>query len=163
MVQAPPWIIDNLERKRKAEAKGRKKVKLASAPDRVKPWDRTTFERLRDGQPEALEPIFDVTPGLVLEVLRREHTRPRHPDGGLGAVFELIDRSHLSDSDKQSQRGQAEEVFQSLVDAGVVRVVPAVEGPGDRAVPDPDLPRDLSLSHALSLASSLSLTHALSR
>ena len=151
VVQAPPWIIDNLERKRKAEAKGRKKVKLASAPDRVKPWDRTTFERLRDGQPEALEPVFDVTPGLVLEVLRREHTRPRHPDGGLGAVFELIDRSHLSDSDKQSQRGQAEEVFQSLVDAGVVRVVPAVEGPGDRAVPDPDLPRDLSLSHALSL------------
>ncbi|MEC8424582.1 MAG: DUF3516 domain-containing protein [Myxococcota bacterium] len=151
VVQAPPWIIENLDRRRKAEAKGRKKVKLASAPDRVKPWDRSTFERLRDGQPEALEPVFDVTPGLVLQVLRREHIRPRHPAGGLGAVFELISRSHLSDSAKQAQQVQAREVFESLLEAGVVRVVPAVDRPGDRAVPDPDLPRDLSLSHALSL------------
>lgn len=151
IVQAPPWVIDNADRKRKAEAKGRKKVRLASTPDRVKAWDQQTFERLRDGQPEALEPVFRVTPGLMLEVLRREHTRPRDPEGGLGAVLRLVDGSHLSDEDKQTQRAQAQHVYDSLVEAGVVRLVPAVDGPGERAVPDPDLPTDLSLSHALSL------------
>jgi superfamily II RNA helicase len=151
VVQAPPWIIENIDRERKAQAKGKKKWRKATQPDRVKAWDKSTFERLRDGLPEELKPVFRVSPGLLLEVLRREHRKPRHRFGGYGAVIDLIAKSHLTEEGKRAERRRASHVFRALRRAGVIRLAPMVKGRGKRVVPDPDLPRDLSLTHALSL------------
>ena len=151
VVQAPPWTIENLQRKAKAELKGKKKWRKASAPDRVKPWTGDTFERLRDGKPESLSPVFSITPGLMLEVLRREHRAPTHRFGGYGALMELLQRSHLSDAGKRAERRRACTVFRGLRKAGVLQVVPAAEGRGKVVVPDPGLPEDLSLTHGLSV------------
>lgn len=152
IIQAPPWAIENLQRERKAQLKGKKKVRKVSAPDRVKPWNEDTFVRLKDGTPEPLVPRFDITPGLMLEVLRREHTNPQHRFLGYGALMDLLDASHLEDHEKRKLRTRAAEVFRGLRKAGVLQVVDGpADGPHKVVVPDPGLPEDLSLTHALSV------------
>ena len=152
VIQAPPWAIENQERARKAALKGKKKVRKVSPPDRVKPWNEDTFERLKSGTPEALVPRFDITPGLMLEVLRREHQTPTHQFLGYGALIDLLEESHLEPHEKRKLRTRAAEVFRGLRRAGVLQVVAGPEdGPHKVVVPDPGLPDDLSLTHALSV------------
>jgi hypothetical protein len=151
VIMAPPWAVENAQRSLKAQAKGKKRFRKAQPPDRVKPWNEATFIRLRDGAPENLSPVFRVTPGLILEILRREHRRPSHRFGGYGALIDLIRRSHLAPHLQRAEVTRASQVFRGLRKAGVIRLVPMVKGGGKRVVPDPDLPRDLSLTHALSL------------
>ena len=150
-VQAPPWSIENLQRAAKAEAKGRKKFRKATVPDRAKNWDQATFERLRDGQPESLSPVFRVSAGMMLEVLRREADVPAHRFGGYGALIELIDHSHLSDSDRRAERRRAAEIFRGLRRAGLLQLTAMRVGNGKRVIVTPAVPDDLSLTHALSV------------
>ncbi len=151
VVQAPPWTIENQQRVRKAEVAGKKKVRKVSVPDRVKNWDESVFERLRDGQPEPLKPVFRITPGLMLELLRREAKHPQHRFGGYGALIELVNRSHLDPADQRAERRRCAELFRGLRRAGLLRLEPMTRGGGKQVVLGADLPEDLSLSHALSV------------
>jgi superfamily II RNA helicase len=147
VAQAPEHVIEN---KRLAEraAAGRKVVKRQPPQKGYVPWDRASFERLREKEPEPLESRFEPTFGLLVNLLQSETGRR---GGGYGRLVELIARSHGNDHVRSRQRRAAAQRFRTLRGAGLVELR-AVEGYRGRYVrPVPGLQRDFSLFHTLSL------------
>jgi superfamily II RNA helicase len=147
VAQAPEHVIEN---KRLAEraAAGKKVVKRQPPQKGYVPWDRASFERLREKEPEPLESRFEPTFGLLVNLLQSETGRR---GGGYGRLVELIARSHGNDHVRSRQRRAAAQRFRTLRGAGLVELR-AVEGYRGRYVrPVPGLQRDFSLFHTLSL------------
>src|SRR6185437_4464254 len=71
VAQAPEHVIENLAAERKAAGSlTKKKFVKKKPPDRgYVHWDKQTFEKLIAGQPEALVSRFQVTHGMLLNVL----------------------------------------------------------------------------------------------
>ncbi|MGZ3418903.1 MAG: DEAD/DEAH box helicase [Polyangiales bacterium] len=115
--QAPEHVIENLKLEEKAAKDPSKKKKIV----RKKPpefgylhWDKGTFERLMSSQPEPLVSRFQITHGMILNVLQR----PR--GGGCKAIIRLVRDSHETPKDKQRLRTHGLALWKSLVDAGIV-------------------------------------------
>ena len=71
VAQAPEHIIENLKQEKKV-AQGRKKVSRKRAPDRnFVRWDEKTFQRLVTASPERLTSQFQLSHGMLLNVLSR--------------------------------------------------------------------------------------------
>jgi superfamily II RNA helicase len=146
--QAPEHVIENLRIAQK-EAAGKKKLVKKQPPTKgFVMWDRKTFDKLVTGIPEPLESRFDVTHGLLLNLLQADlETR----GGGYGRLVQLVMRSHASDYVKKQQLKKAARAFRVLRNAKLVEVV-AYEG---RRAPVAEvsstLQRDFSLNHTLSL------------
>lgn len=121
VAQAPAHSIENSRREAKAAAGGgnKKKFKRESAPKGYVAYDQETFESLQQGTPAALEPVFDVDHGMLLEILQREPGRCGR-DGGWAVVLDVIERSHLRDAEKERLVLQAEQLLEGLIEAGVV-------------------------------------------
>ncbi len=146
VVQAPEHVIENLRMEAKAAGDPVKKKKIV----RKKPpekgyvnWDRSTFDRLVTSAPEPLASRFQVTHGMLLNVLSR-------PRGGCKAMVKLVRDSHDNTHDKKKHRQQGLLLYNSLLGANVIERVPA-EGGGTRLQVHADLQEDFSLNHALSL------------
>ncbi len=142
VVQAPEHVIQNLSMKSKAggDAKKLRKLHLKKPPDRgYAPWDARTLERLRTAEPEALSSRFQVSHGLLLNVLSREH------EDGCRAMKRLIRDSHDDPHRKRGHRRNAMMLFRALVDAEIV----SMTREGIRV--NADLQQDFSLHQALSL------------
>ena len=93
-------------------------------------WDKTTFDRLVSRTPEPLVSRFQVTHGMLLNVLARE-------DGGCKAMARLIRASHERRPQQRALGRTAMQMFKSLVDAGII-----VVGPGRHVHVNADLQED---------------------
>jgi hypothetical protein len=150
VVLAPEWVVENkrIEAKAVANPHLRKKLVKQKPPPRAVAWDERVFQRLKAALPEALEPRFEVTHGMLINLL---HGDGDLAGGGYGRLVDLVARSHGTDKTKQRHRKRAASLFRSLRRAGIVSLVRNEDGVGARAVVSDTLQRDFSLHHALSL------------
>ena len=141
---APEHEIENAKLKAKAagDPKKLRKLKLKSAPENFVNWNQTSFQNLIDAVPEALKPRMRITHSMVLNILER---------GGdaRARVEELISASHQDEAGKEKLRTRAEEIFTTLIEAGVVEVLQDEDGTPDY-VTTVDMPRDFALDQPLS-------------
>jgi superfamily II RNA helicase len=143
VAQAPAHAIENLKLAEKKAAG--KKVVLQKPPQKgYVHWDRATFERLQTKPPEPLEPRFEVTHGMILNLLQ-------NPEGGYPKLVELIGRAHVSDFGKRAARRRAAMCFRGLRAAGLVEVFHDETHRHAQVRVADDLQRDFSLNQTLSM------------
>jgi hypothetical protein len=124
----------------------KKKSKLVKkkAPDGFVGWDEATFERLQRAEPETLISRFDVSHGMMVNLLQG------HSDG-YRRLVELIARCHDTDHAKAKNRRRAKSLFRSLAGAGIIDVDAPRAGRRRLVRVREDLQLDFSLNHTLSL------------
>jgi superfamily II DNA or RNA helicase len=138
VVQAPEHVIENLKLAEKSARDGKKTVKRQPPEKNFVNWDKNTFLRLIAAPPERLTSRFQVTHGMLLNVLSRN-------GDGCKAMQQLIARCHESPRQKQAHIKRAWQLFRSLLDRKIVEFI----NPGARkesenvARPHPDpLPQE---------------------
>ena len=147
VAQAPEHVIENKKLSEKAAA-GKKVVKKQPPAKGYVHWDRATFERLREKPPEPMESRFEVTFGLLVNLLQSETTQL---GGGYGRLVEIVGRSHGNEYVRSRHRRTAAQRFRALRAAGLV-TVHRIEGyRGAYVRTAPGLQRDFSLFHTLAL------------
>jgi superfamily II RNA helicase len=147
VAQAPEHVIENKKLAEKAAA-GKKVVKKQPPQKGYVHWDRSTFERLREKEPEPLESRFEPTFGLLVNLLQSETSQL---GGGYGRLVAITGRSHGNDYVRSRHRRIAAQRFRTLRAAGLVEVR-RIEGyRGAYVRPAPGLQRDFSLFHTLAL------------
>ena len=143
VVQAPEHVIENLRLSEKAARDGKKIVKRKPPEHNFVNWDLNTFKRLIGAPPEQLVSRFQVSHGMLLNVLSRK-------GDGCRAMQRLLRDSHETDIAKAALRKRAWQLFRSLVARGVVEFVPRTEE-GARLRVNVDLQDDFSMDQTLSL------------
>lgn len=144
VAQAPEHVIENLAAERKAEGslKKSKKVVKKKPPDKgYVAWGKDTFEKLVNGKPEALVSRFQVTHGMLLNVLSRPEAVDPDP---CRSMQRLIRSSHESDVQKKQHRKRAFQLFRSLVERNIIELEPRLQV-------NVDLQSDFSLNQTLAL------------
>jgi superfamily II RNA helicase len=147
VVQAPEHVIENkyLEAKAGGDAKKLRRITRKKPPEKgYLHWDENTFKRLLSSPPEALQSRFQVTHGMLLNVLGR-------PGDGCKAMKDLIRGSYESATAKRQHTKTGFQLFRSLLDRGLLEVIPKSERDGAKVRVKLDLQEDFSLNHALSL------------
>src|SRR5881409_2982392 len=71
VVQAPEHVIENIKLEEKAARNGKKSVKRKPPEKNFVSWDKQTFMRLIQAAPERLTSRFQVSHGMLLNVLSR--------------------------------------------------------------------------------------------
>ncbi|RYZ69772.1 MAG: DUF3516 domain-containing protein, partial [Proteobacteria bacterium] len=140
VVQAPEHVIENkvAEEKLASDPKKAKKFVKRKPPEKgYIPWGPETLTKLSQGEPEALVSRFQVTHGMVLNVLSREGTR------NCDNVREIIRTSHESPHQKKRHFKTAFQLFRSLLDRGILELNPLRV--------HVDLQQDFSLNQGLAL------------
>jgi superfamily II RNA helicase len=150
VVQAPEWVIENrqIEQKLLKNPHLKKKLRKKSPPPHAIPWDEQTLDRLKNAEPEALQPQFQVTHGMIINLLQ---SNPDVAGGGYGRLVDLIYRSHGSAIEKSARRKRAAQLLRSLRLAGIIDLVPRDHGAGKRMVVSDVLQQEFSLNYSLSL------------
>ncbi len=143
VVQAPEHVIENIRLGEKAARDGRKIVKRKPPERNFVNWDLDTFKRLIAARPEQLVSRFQVTHGMLLNVLSR-------PDDGCSAMQRLIRDSHEPETAKPLLRRRGWQLFRALVNRGVVEIVPRTPL-GATVRVNVDLQDDFSMDQTLSL------------
>ncbi len=143
VVQAPEHEIENLRLKEKAARDGRKVVRRKPQAHNFVNWDVNTFKRLMNAPPEPLVSRFQVTHGMLLNVLSRQ-------DDGCRAMQRLIRECHEPEAAKPPLRRRGWQLFRSLVARGIVEIVPRTEA-GAKVRVNVDLQDDFSMDQTLSL------------
>jgi superfamily II RNA helicase len=147
VVQAPEHVIENrrLEQKAGADPVKKKRIVRKKPPDKgYVHWDRTTFDRLVTSPPEPLVSRFQVSHGMLLEVLGR-------PTGGCRAMKQLVRSCHDGPTTKRQHRRTAMAMLRSLVEAGIVQLTPRTSDTPSGIRINVDLQEEFSMHHALSL------------
>ena len=116
VAQAPEHVIENLKLSAKTEQSGKKFVKRKPPEKGYVPWDEGTFRRLIEGVPEKLVSRFQVSHGMLLNVLGR-------PGDGCRAMRDLIAHCHDSAKDKEAHKKRGFQLFRALVERGIVEIV----------------------------------------
>ena len=142
VAQAPEHFIENLKLDEKAKD-GKKVVKRKPPEHNFANWDLQTFKRLMSAPPERLTSRFDVSHGMLLNVLSRR-------SDGCRAMQALIRDSHETDRAKKGHFRRGWQLFRALVARGIVEITPRTED-GSRVRVNVDLQEDFSMDHALSL------------
>ncbi len=132
VAQAPEHVIENLRLGEKAKD-GKKVVKRKPPEHNFASWDLQTLKRLMGAPPERLTSRFQVSHGMLLNVLSRR-------GDGCRAMQRLIRDSHEPDRAKKAHFKRAWQLFRALVERGIVEFVPAPLIP--RNIPRA-IPRDL--------------------
>ena len=146
VVQAPEHVIEN---RRLAAKPGKKKVKKQPPRRGYVHWDENTYERLVKGQPEPLEGRFNVSHGMLLNLLQREDNEWVN-GGGYRRLVELIALNHDRKAIKRRHRRTAAKLFKALRLAEVIEL--SEPGQGGRSVRIADgFQEGFSLHHSLSL------------
>ncbi|MES2708005.1 MAG: DUF3516 domain-containing protein [Verrucomicrobiota bacterium] len=147
VAMAPEHTIDNAKQEAKAAGDPKKMKKLVKRkpPEGFVGWSEDTFKKLQGAAPEALGSKFQVTHGMLLQVLSR-------PGDGCRAMRELISVSHETEGVKKQHRKRAWQLFRSLVERKIIQIIPKeYRGDGPKLRLGIDLQEDFSLNHALSL------------
>ncbi|MCL4789431.1 MAG: DUF3516 domain-containing protein, partial [Verrucomicrobia bacterium] len=116
VAQAPEHVIENLKLAEKAARDGKKTVKRQPPEKNFVNWDKNTFLRLIAAPPERLTSRFQVTHGMLLNVLSRN-------GDGCRAMQQLIARCHETPRQKQAHIKRAWQLFRSLLDRKIVEIV----------------------------------------
>ncbi|HIT51548.1 MAG TPA: DUF3516 domain-containing protein, partial [Candidatus Aveggerthella excrementigallinarum] len=144
IAEAPDYEIENAKALAKAgdDPKKLKKVKKKQPPEGFVGWTEQVFERLVAAPPETLVPHMRITHSMVLALVEQ---------GGDAweRTCKLIADSAQSDEEKAKLVQRAREIFDTLVDAGVVE---RREGEDGNVVyaSTVDLPQDFALDQPLS-------------
>ena len=142
VAQAPEHVVENLKLEAKANRdpnKRRKIVKKKPPEKGFVNWDERVFERLVAAPPEPLVSRFQISHGMLVQLLERGNP-------GCRATARLIYDCHESRHQKHVLARSARDMYQSLLQAGIIEVDPA-----GRVSIHADLQEDFSLNHALSL------------
>lgn len=140
VAQAPEHVIENM---RLSQKPGKKFVKRP-APDRnFALWDKTTFERLIQAQPERLVSRFQVNHAMLLNVLTRK-------GDGCQAMRQLIRDSHETAHQKAAHFRRGWQLFKTLVVRRIVEFIPPDEH-GRKVRVNLDLQVDFGMDETLSL------------
>ena len=144
IAEAPEHDIENARAMAKAagDPKKQRKVKKKKPPEGFVGWSEQTFNRLVSAEPEVLVPHMRVTHSMVLALVAR---------GGdaWSRVSELIAASAQTPEQKARLMQRASEIFETLMDTGVVVKTEAEEGGVEYAL-TVDLPDDFALDQPLS-------------
>jgi superfamily II DNA/RNA helicase len=116
VAQAPEHVIENLKLAEKSARDGKKTVKRQPPERNFANWDKNTFLRLIAAPPEKLTSRFQVTHGMLLNVLSRK-------GDGCAAMQKLIRDCHETPRQKQAHIKRAWQLFRSLVDRKIVEFI----------------------------------------
>ena len=144
LVQATEYDVERAKALAKVgnDPKRARKVKTRKPPEGFVGWNRQTFERLVKASPEPLRPRLKVSHSMVLaEVSQCGDAWER--------VHQLIDASMQTDEQKEALRTRADEIFATLMDAGVVVREEAEDGTVNFYT-TVDVPDDFALDQPLS-------------
>ena len=143
VAQAPEHAIENLKLAEKSARDGKKTVKRQPPEKNFINWDKNTYIRLIAAAPEKLVSRFQVSHGMLLNVLSRK-------GDGCQAMQLLIRDCHESPRQKQAHIKRAWQLFRSLVDRKIIEFIPkTVDGSYLRV--NVELQEDFSMDQALSL------------
>ncbi len=117
VAQAPEHVIENLKLAEKSARDGKKTVKRQPPERNFVNWDKNTFARLIAAPPERLMSRFQVTHGMLLNVLSRD-------GDGCAAMRDLIQRCHESPKAKKAHTKRAWQLFRSLLERKIVEFIP---------------------------------------
>ena len=142
VAQAPEHAIENLRLAAKAK-EGKKVVKRKPPEHNFANWDLQTFKRLIGAAPERLASRFQVSHGMLLNVLGR-------PGDGCRAMRQLLRDCHEPERARPAHFRRAWQLFRALVGRGIVEIVPRTEA-GSRLRVNVELQDDFSMDQTLSL------------
>lgn len=143
VAQAPEHVVENLKLQEKSARDGKKFVKRKPPEKNFVQWDRATFDRLRTSKPERLVSRFQVSHGMLLNVLSQQ-------GDGCQAMRDLIRRSHEPPPAKRAHLRRSWQLFRSLLDRKIIEFVPTTAD-GSHLRVNVSLQDDFSLNQALSL------------
>jgi superfamily II RNA helicase len=143
VAQAPEHVIENLKLAEKSARDGKKTVKRQPPEKHFVNWDKNTFLRLISAPPERLVSRFQVTHGMLLNVLSRK-------GDGCVAMQKLIRDCHETPKAKKAHIQRAWQLFRSLIERKIVEFIPKTED-GSYLRVNVDLQDDFSMDQALSL------------
>jgi superfamily II DNA or RNA helicase len=127
VAQAPEHVIENLKLAEKSARDGKKTVKRQPPEKNFVNWDKNTFTRLIAAPPERLTSRFQVTHGMLLNVLSRK-------GDGCRAMQQLIARCHESPRQRQAHIKRAWQLFRSLLDRKIVEILDPRSSRGNEAL-----------------------------
>jgi superfamily II RNA helicase len=143
VAQAPEHVIENIRLSEKAARDGKKVVRRKPPEHNFVNWDFNTFKRLIGSPPEQLVSRFQVSHGMLLNVLSRR-------GDGCRAMQRLLRDCHEPEAAKRTLRRRAWQLFRALVARGVVEIVPRT-AEGAKVRVNLDLQDDFSMNQTLSL------------
>ena len=144
IAEAPEHAIENYKAELKAggDPKKLRKIKKKKPPENFVNWTEDTFNMLIEAVPEHLTPRMRITHSMVVaEVEQGGDARAR--------VERLIEDSMQPETEKRSLSVRADDIFATLVDAGVVIREEAEDGSFSYGL-TMDLPDDFALDQPLS-------------
>ncbi|OKL49366.1 DEAD/DEAH box helicase [Boudabousia marimammalium] len=117
-VQAPPHVIENAKALAKAQgdAKKIKKITRKAAPEGRVNWTESTFDRLREAQPEPLASNFSFTHSMFLSVLERAGDPEEH-------LLWLARNNHDPETSRNLHLRRLGQIYQSLLTGEVIEYV----------------------------------------
>ena len=144
IAEAPEHEIENAKLMAKAgdDPKKLRKIKKKKAPEGFVTWNKQTFERLIETQPETLKPRLRITHSMVISVVEQ---------GGDARyrIDRLIDDSAQTPEQKERLHARADEIFQTLFDTNVIETEDRDDGGKDYFM-TVDMPDDFALDQPLS-------------
>ena len=144
IAEATEYDIENARALAKAggDPKKARKIKTKKPPEGFVGWNKQTFERLVAAVPEPLRPRMKVTHSMVLAEVEQ---------GGdaWARVHRLVEESAQPEAEKAALATRADEIFATLLDAGVVTREELPDG-GTSWSTTVDLPDDFALDQPLS-------------
>jgi superfamily II RNA helicase len=143
VAQAPEHVIENLKLEEKSARDGRKVVKRKPPERNFVNWDKNTFLRLIAAEPERLASRFQVSHGMLLNVLNRK-------GDGCRAMQRLVARSHETPKAKKAHTKRGWQLFRSLLDRKIIEFIPRTEDGAYLRV-NVELQDDFSMDQTLSL------------
>ena len=144
VVQPPEHVIENQKLQKKSARTGKKYVKKSPPEHNFVPWDEKTFQRLIKSTPETLVSRFNVTHGMLINVLGRSQ------ENGCRAMRQLIRDCHDSPPQKKQHGKRAWQLFRALLDQRIVQL-PAPGDSGHRVRVNVELQENFSMNQSLSL------------
>lgn len=146
--QAPEHIVENakMEAKASGDAKKLRKMVKKKPPEGFVGWNEATFEKLQNAAPEPLVSRFQVSHGMLLQVLSRA-------GDGCAAMRRLIADSHETVKAKKEHEKRAWQLFRALVQRKIVEIIPTAQrdADGTKLRLNVELQEDFSLNYTLSL------------
>ena len=146
--QAPEHIVENakMETKAAGDAKKLRKMVKKKPPEGFVGWSEDTFRKLQGAAPEPLVSRFQVSHGMLLQMLSRS-------TDGCVAMRQLIASSHETATAKKQHEERAWQLFRALVKRKIIDILPTAERnqEGSKLRLNVELQDDFSLNYTLSL------------
>ena len=145
-VQAPAHVVENKRNAAKAsgDAKKTKKLVKKKAPERgYSHWDEDSFNKLVNGDPEALTSSFDVTHQMVMNVLDR-------PGDGCAALRTLMVDNHEPRRRQRNHIRRSIAIYRSLLTGEVLETLDEPDEYGRMVRVTIDLQDNFALNQPLS-------------